>query len=403
LAVFAVIAALIVIQVYRQGRGWDREAASAVAEVESVAGELKQLRDARDQVTGALPKLLREVGDQPLAFEGEGAAFASCVAPVMDDIDQLAYAGLGRIVFRDPASDSEAAVYLNGLLLSAVSRLDGHDPWPAFARLDQFFKQLARFPGVVDRKRVAQAYSYRALAGYQVLEAQQRAPSWLRKAERAQIECLSRQAFADIAQAASTDPHWKHTTFVEAQLCSRFFLAEDPGDHPSRSDLGVRGLRRAASLYKGLIEERSYRGPARRHLVRCLKQIAELTGDNSDFSDFGYALNAFPTDEDLADEALAAREPASPERFLWQSLLGDEGLFADAEQLNLSEYRAFWVCMLDTKVHLRNWRADLQELQEAKPAMREWRVQLLQTDPPISLSHAISRRPDRFDNPATGK
>jgi hypothetical protein len=58
--------------------------------------------------------------------------------------------------------------------------------------------------------------------------------------------------------------------------------------------------------------------------------------------------------------------------------------------------------MLDTKVHLRNWRADLVELQRIRPAMKEWNVQLLQSDPPITLSNAISRRQERFDSPASG-
>ena len=63
------------------------------------------------------------------------------------------------------------------------------------------------------------------LAAYQVLEAQGKEPSWLRKAERSQLDSLSKQAFADIAHAGSVDPEWKHTTFVEALLCSRFYIA----------------------------------------------------------------------------------------------------------------------------------------------------------------------------------
>jgi hypothetical protein len=58
--------------------------------------------------------------------------------------------------------------------------------------------------------------------------------------------------------------------------------------------------------------------------------------------------------------------------------------------------------MLDTKVHLRNWRADLEELQQAKPAMKEWTVQLLQSEPPPALSHALSRRQERFESPGAG-
>jgi hypothetical protein len=342
------------------------------------------------------------VGEQPLSFQEEGNAFAPRTQAIIDDVDQLAYMGHGRLAFHHPPSEPDAAVYLNGLLLSAVSHLTRSDPWTAFARLDQFFFQLSRFPAAVERRRIAQAYSYRALAAYQVLEGQDKEPSWLRKAERSQQEALSKQAFADVAQAASVDPEWKHTTVVEAFLCSRFYVPADTADNGSRSDLLVRGLRRSVSLYKGLIEERSYRGPARRNLVCCLKRIAEQTGEKSDFSDFGYALNGFPSDEELADEALAARQPTSQDRFLWQWLLGDEELFSNVERLNLAEYRAFWIRMLDTKVHLRNWRADLSELQQSRPAMKEWSVQLLHSEPPISLSNAISRRQERFDSPASG-
>ncbi len=402
LAVFVVIAALIVIQVYLQARAWDNDQSRALSEVQGVTAQLEALRDAQSEARGALPGLLQEVGEQPLGFQEEGAAFAPRALAIIDDIDHLAYVGQGRLAFRDLPSETDAAVYLNGLLLSAVSHLSRSDPWTAFARLDQFFLQLSRFPDAVERRRIAQGYSYRALAAYQVLESQDKEPSWLRKAERSQLESLSKQAFADIAHATSVDPEWRHATFVEALLCSRFYLAEDASDNGSRTDLFVRGLRRAVALYKGLIDERAYRGPARRNLVRTLKRIAEQTGEKSDFSDFGYALNAFPTDEELADEALAARQPSTQDRFLWQWLLGDEELFANVEQLNLAEYRAFWIRMLDNKVHLRNWRADLAELQQAKPAMKEWSIQLLQSEPPITLSNAISRRQERFDSPATG-
>ncbi len=402
LGVFAIIASLIVIQVYQQARAWDRDASRAVAEVEAVATELKTVRDARTEAKSTLPALLQEVGEHPLSFQEEGSAFSPRAQATIDDIDDLAYEGQGRLIFQDISSEPEAAVYLNGLLLSAVAHLNRSDPWTAFARLDQFFSQMTRFPNAVERRRITQAYSYRALAGYMVLEAQDREPSWQRKTERAQLESLSKQAFTDIAHAASVDPEWRHTAFVEALLCSRFYVPEETADNSSRSDLFVRGLRRAVSLYKGLIEERSYRGPSRRNLARCLKRIAEQTGEKSDFSDFGYGLNAFPSDEELADEALAARQPASQDRFLWQWLLGDEELFANVERLNLAEYRAFWIRMLDTKVHLRNWRADLAELQRIRPAMKEWNVQLLQSDPPITLANAISRRQERFDNPASG-
>ena len=184
-----------------------------------------------------MPGLLQEVGEQPLSFQEEGNAFPPRAQAIIDDIDDLAYVGQGRLAFHDLPSEPEAAVYLNGLLLSAVSHLTRSDPWTAFARLDQFFSQLARFPDAVERRRIAQAYSYRALAAYQVLETQDKEPSWLRKAERAQLEALSKQAFADVAHAASVDPEWRHTTFVEALLCSRFYVAEETADNSSRTDL----------------------------------------------------------------------------------------------------------------------------------------------------------------------
>jgi hypothetical protein len=402
LGVFALIAALIVVQVYLQARAWDRDSARAVGEVEAVAAQLDALRASRHEAVAALPALLQEIGEQPLAFQEEGTGFNPRALALIDDIDHLAYVGQGRITFRDLSTEPEAAVYLNGLLLSAVAHLSRTDPWTALARLDQFFQQLSRFPDVLDRRRVAQGYSYRALAAYQILDAQDRQPSWLRKADRAQLESVSKQAFADVARAGSIDPEWRHATFVEALLCGRFYLSEEAADGSSRSELFVRGLRRSAGLYKGLIDERVYRGPARRNLVRSLKRIAEQTGEKADFSDFGHALNGFPSDEELADEALAARQPTSQDRFLWQWMLGDEELFANVERLNQAEYRAFWIRMLDNKVHLRNWRADLAELQLVNPEMKEWTIQLLQAEPPISLSNAISRRQERFDTPASG-
>jgi hypothetical protein len=402
LGVFALIAALIVVQVYLQARAWDRDAGRAVGELEAVAAQLDALRASRHEAVAALPALLQEVGEQPLGFQEEGTGFHPRALALIDDIDHLAYVGQGRITFRDLSTEPEAAVYLNGLLLSAVAHLSRNDPWTALTSLDQFFQQLSRFPDVLERRRVAQGYSYRALAGYQVLDAQDREPSWLRKSDRAQLESVSKQAFADVARAGSIDPEWRHATFVEALLCSRFYLSEEGVDGSSRSELFVRGLRRSVGLYKGLIDERVYRGPSRRNLVRTLKRIAEQTGEKADFSDFGYALNAFPTDEELADEALAARQPTSQDRFLWQWMLADEELFANVERLNQAEYRAFWIRMLDNKVHLRNWRADLAELQQTNPGMKEWTIQLLQAEPPISLANAISRRQERFDTPASG-
>jgi hypothetical protein len=401
LVVFALVALLAVIQLL-QLRKWNQRSQESIARVEAMAAQLRPLQDAQQEVKQALPQWLQDVGEQPLSFQEEGLRFPPKALNVLEDIDHLAYIGNARLSFGRLSSQSEAAVYLNGLLLSAVACLARSAPWGAFARLDRFFELVKQHPESVDRHRVAQAYSYRALTAYQVLDGQDAQPSWLRKSERAQTEAMAKQAFADLQEASRIDPDWRHTTYVEALLCSRFYVPDETSESSSRGELFVRGLRRAIALYKGLIDEKSYRGPSRRNLARCLKRVAELTGDKGDFSDFGYALSSFPTDEELADEALAARQPSSQDRFLWQWMLGDPELFRSVERLNLVEYRSFWIRLLDNKVHLRNWRADLAELQQRDPIMREWGVQLLHVELPISVANPISRRQDRFDSPSSG-
>ena len=128
------------------------------------------LRDARSEARSALPGLLQEVGEQPLSFQEEGTAFAPRALAIIDDIDHLAYVGQGRLAFHDLPAEPEAAVYLNGLLLSAVSHLSRSDPWTAFARLDQFFSPVDALSGSSGTAPHRAGYSYRALAAYQVLE-----------------------------------------------------------------------------------------------------------------------------------------------------------------------------------------------------------------------------------------
>jgi hypothetical protein len=401
LGVFILIVALVVVQVL-QLRNWKRRSQELVARVEAIVAQLRPLQDAQQEVRRALPQWLQEVGDQPLSFQEEGLQFSAKALNVLEDIDHLAYVGNARLSFGQPSSQPEAAVYLNGLLLSAAACLARSDVWAAFARLDRFFELVKQHPEAVERHRVAQAYSYRALTAYQVLDRQDAESSWLRKSERAQTEAMAKQAFADLGEASRLDPDWRHTIYVEALLCSRFYIPNEVSESSSRGELFVRGLRRAIVLYKGLIEEKCYRGPSRRNLARCLKRVAELTGEKADFSDFGYTLSSFPTDEELADETLAARQPSSQDRFLWQWMLGDAELFRSVERLNLVEYRSFWIRLLDNKVHLRNWRADLAELEQRDPIMREWGVQLLHVESPISLANPLPRRQDRFGTPSSG-
>lgn len=400
LVVLILAAVAVIIWLHLRARAWNRSSAESLEQTKAVAAQLKPLQEAREEIRRTLPGLLQEVGEQPLNFQEEGTCFPAHALTALDDIDHLAYLGDARLSFT-ALSQSDAAVYLNGLLLSSVAQLARSDPWMAMARLDRFLSLLGRYPGAVDAHRVAQAYSYRALAAYRVLEAQDAEPSWLRKSGRQQTEALAKQAFGDVAQASRLDPAWRHATFVEAQLCSRFYTPDETGES-SRVELHIRGLRRAISLYKELIEEKRYRGAARHNLARCYKRIAEQTGEKSDFSDFGYALSSFPTDEELSDEALAARQPESRDRFLWQWMLGDPEMFRSVERLSLTEYRSFWIRLLDNKVHLRNWRSDLGELQRRDPAMREWSVQLLHVETPISLANPIARRQERFETPSSG-
>jgi hypothetical protein len=386
--------------IYLKARRWNRRSIESVRHAEEVAARLKPLQDGQDELRDILPKLLQLVGEQPLTLQDQGAPFSPEALATLEEIDHVAYLGNAKLSFRNLESPAQLAVYLNGLLLSAAARIARSDPWTALSRFDQIFDLVRSRPDAIDPHRIAQAYSYRALADYQILEMQDREPSWVRKSERTQVETLSRQAFSDIAQSLNFDQGWKHAKFVEALLCSRFYFPEGTSENESRSDLYIRGLRRAVGLYKELIDEKQYRGPARHQLAVCLKRIAEQTGEKSDFSDFGYTLSGFPTDEELADEALASRQPYSPDRFLWQELLGDQELFHSIERINASEYRLFWIRLLDNKVHLRNWRADLGELQQRRPGMRHWTIQILHAEGPISLANSSLRRQDRFDAPA---
>ena len=65
LGVFAIIAGLIVIQVYVQARAWDKDASRAVAEVEAVGVHRTQNRARRQtDAKSTLPALLQDVGRQ---------------------------------------------------------------------------------------------------------------------------------------------------------------------------------------------------------------------------------------------------------------------------------------------------------------------------------------------------
>ena len=228
--IFALVALLAVIQLL-QLRKWNQRSQESIARVEAMAAQLRPLQDAQEEVKHALPQWLQDVGEQPLSFQEEGLQFPPKALNVLEDIDHLAYIGNARLSFGRLSSQSEAAVYLNGLLLSAVACLAARSElWAAFFRLDRFFELVKQHPESVDRHRVAQAYSYRALTAYQVLDSQDAQPSWLRKSERAQTEAMAKQAFADLQEASRLDPDWRHTTYVEALLCSRFYVPDETSE-----------------------------------------------------------------------------------------------------------------------------------------------------------------------------
>ncbi len=54
LAIFAIVAGLIVVQVYLQARGWDRDSSRAVADVEALAAQLDGLRATRAEAKKCL-------------------------------------------------------------------------------------------------------------------------------------------------------------------------------------------------------------------------------------------------------------------------------------------------------------------------------------------------------------
>ena len=133
LVIFALVVLLAVIQLL-QLRKWNQRSQESIARVEAMAAQLRPLQDAQQEVKQALPQWLQDVGEQPLGFQEEGPPVPPKALNVLEDIDHLAYIGNARLSFGRLSSQSEAAVYLNGLLLSA-SLLARSELWAAFARL----------------------------------------------------------------------------------------------------------------------------------------------------------------------------------------------------------------------------------------------------------------------------
>ena len=82
--------------------------------------------------------------------------------------------------------------------------------------------------------------------------------------------------------------------------------------------------------------------------------------------------------------------------------MGDEELFADVERLNQAEYRAFWIRMLDTKVHLEELESGSGGVAAVQTGHEGLEHPAVAVRTAYSLSNAISRRQERFDNPVSG-
>ena len=138
----------------------------------------------------------------------------------------------------------------------------------------------------------------------------------------------------------------------------------------------LRGQRKAAELYRSLIPTATgrKRRASLQNLACCLKRIAGMTGDDSDYLAFKTEVNSYPSDKQLWEETTSVPEGRIELTSLWQGMMSDAELFALTDHLNGADYKAFWISLLDQKVVLRQWKDDLAELQSRNPKMKEWAV-----------------------------
>jgi hypothetical protein len=375
LSIFGVVAALILGQGYLQVKGLNERAKDTFDEIDKIKPDLLTIRETRQSLDSELPAFLLTAREQLLAMERPGNMGQEDLA-LIDEIDHLTFLN-AQVRFQKTRSEKEARDYLSSLLATARGHIARLNYRESFNRLEEFFTQVLAYPDASSPTDKARAHCYRAFASFQVLKGIAQESRWVQAARQADESRLREGAFSDIRSAKEADPSFEYASFVEALLYSRYYAPFSIGQSDQKVAIEFEGQRRAAAIYKKLLEGNAEPVQSiRQNYACCLKRIADATGAELDFASFSSAVLNFPDDWDLlhADIAIPNR---NANRYLWQKLLSDPELFKTLNRIVLADYHGFWVQTLDLKVKYRDWREDLGAIKSRNPDFRNWKVQLI--------------------------
>ena len=377
LALFGIIAALIVGQGYLYLKGWREQAEKSLSEIDEVRPDIDSIKEVRQTLETQLPTFLSKTREI-LDIEDPTNAIRQEDVALIDEIDHFTFLSTQQR-FRDFHDQKSAAEYLESLRMSARGHLARRANWEAISRLNEYLRIVetvdARFRRVASKKNQALAYSYRAAAAYQLTKVLSTDPTWIKEFNAQRITKLRERALNDLRKAREIYSKRDYGDFVEALLDSSYFL-------PSTimpTTMMLQGHEKAAESYKALLtpDTPSRKRRASYHnLACCLKRIASTTGESKAQSALQTELTAIPSDQELWEQASKRGEINSELHFLWQAMLGDEELFADLGKIHSNNYAEFWEGLLNSKISRRNWKDDLAELRKNNPKMNHWKAML---------------------------
>ena len=406
LAVFAIIAGLLAGQGYLTIEGWkdkaEKESKAAIDAVEArrialeaniqglldrvdsgakrvddATPQLKLIRETKESLETKLPEFLDKARDQVLQSEGKdpGATIRQGDLVLIDEIDHMTYLANPAIRFQKDRTPKDATEYLQSLLLVGRGHFARGHYDETVSRLDEFFLVLKENPAATAEPRdLGRAYSYRAFANYQLLRARQAAPSWMRKKSQDRAQELWSDALDDAEKAEAGDP--AHSLFVRALLYSREYVPDWEISQPGGEDRYLKGQRMAIGFYEEMLQKKLPFWPVPINLVCCLKRVADTTGTAADYLALQQKLQGFPDEKELEANLKPGAGVEVQSRFLWQNLMGDSDLFGKVTKIDAAVYKQFWTDLLGQKITLRDWRADLNEIRQLKPAAKSWQIQL---------------------------
>jgi len=402
LAVFAIIAGLLAGQGYLTIEGWRDEGKAAidavktwktaletdiqrlldkvesgVEQVEGASKEINLIRETKESLETKLPEFLDKACAEVLQSEGKdpGATIRQGDLVLIDEIDHMTYLANPAIRFQKDRTPKDATEYLQSLLLVGRGHFARGKYDETVSRVYEFFRVLKENPATkVEECDLGRAYAYRAFARFQLLRARQAAPSWMRKKSQDGAQELWRDALDDAEKAKAGDP--AHSLFVQALLYSREYVPDWEITEPGGVDRYLKGQRMAIGFYQEMLQKKLPFWPVPINLVCCLKRVADTTGTAPDYLDLQQKLQSFPDEKELEANLKPGAGVEVQSRFLWQNLMGDPDLFGKVTKIDAAAYKQFWTDLLDQKVTLRNWRADLDEIRILKPSAKSWQIQL---------------------------